>query len=222
LDPFSLISLGFTLPVAWCLWRMVRQIEMGPVRSRRYVHWIIATGSGCLMVSGMAVPRVLEDVVNGPGQDSLFTLDPLPRAGLIALTVAFTCLLLAGVSLATRRIQTRFGAWIALDLALGAALLLTVVGLTLSTQIYYEYYLAVLPDLPRQWVISGPFELTRVVEISVYATRDSLAENLRGMVFWAALLMVPLHWAGSESDRRAAITFAVTLTIPLIASRVLG
>lgn len=64
----------------------------------------------------------------------------------------------------------------------------------LSPQIYYLYYLWLLPDLPTQWVIQKPpdvIELLRLLTLSAKANLSDHSKALLGWLMIAASLWHP-------------------------------
>ena len=111
--------------------------------------------------------------------DSFFTLGPLRRAGLLAVSAA----LAAATLLAARRVgRGRAPGWRALW-ALG----LFWVFVWLSPQVYYLYYQAVIPGLPWQVVLRRPPGPLALLDLLAFRARGTLSDHGKGALGWALL-----------------------------------
>lgn len=110
-------------------------------------------------------------------EDSFFSLTQMGQTGL-ALLSAVLCLFMLWV---TRRV-TRGRPW---WLRLFTAIVLFVLFVWLSPQVYYTYYGFLFEDLPRQIVIGdlpGPERLARLL---TFSWRSNLSAHSQGLLAWA-------------------------------------
>jgi hypothetical protein len=98
-------------------------------------------------------------------------------------------------------------------------LLLAGIGLNVALQVYSAYDKMVIPDVSTVSTLGTPSGVIWVIERSTFVGPPSLANHLRGAVFWACLLLVPLSLSGSSLDRRAGITFMMTVFAILVVTR---
>ncbi len=85
---------------------------------------------------------------------------------------------------ATRRV-TRGRKW---WLRLGAAVVLFVLFVWLSPQVYYTYYGFLFEDLPRQLVIGDPPGPGRLAQLMTFSWRANLSAHSQGLLGWAMIL----------------------------------
>ncbi len=127
--------------------------------------------------------------------DSLFTLDPIEIAGVLAIS---TVLILAFFWLSTALLVPVFsrlggspaGRVILAPPALALVWLLFALAHTASPQIYYTYYRAILEGLPARWVIKGWIDIEAVMMAALLPTDGSLSVHLTGLVFWSMPVLV--------------------------------
>lgn len=115
--------------------------------------------------------------------DSFFTMGLLQGAGLLLVTAALVLL--------TWRLGRR--------VCRGGLLRRLVLGLAVfwaflwvSPQVYYLYYMAILPDLPLQWVIGWPPAPERVGRLLIFRGPATVAAHAQGALGW--LLLVGAAW----------------------------
>jgi hypothetical protein len=109
--------------------------------------------------------------------DSFFTLSLLQRVGLVALSL----LLLGGFASGVYLLGKRVGLFL-----IPVTCAVYWVMIWLAPQIYYVYYIAIFDGLPWQWVVSMP-SVTRLADLALFQTRDSLSEISQGIGFWGLL-----------------------------------
>lgn len=106
--------------------------------------------------------------------DSFFTLSLLERAGLLALSLFLSIACILAVFFVSRRKLAR----------IALALVLFVLFVWVSPQIYYFYYIAIFDEIPWQIVIKrlpAPGDLFRMI---FFADLNTLSEISQGMLFW--------------------------------------
>lgn len=94
-------------------------------------------------------------------------------------------LVLAGLVIWAAMRLMRRRIW-ALRLAIAAVMFWAFVWL--SPQIYYAYYTLLFEDLPLQWVARWP-ELGGVWDIVRFASRDTLADHSKALLFWVLVIL---------------------------------
>ena len=131
-----------------------------------------------------------------PG-DSIHTLTPAGRLGLVVLSSLLVLLLLKLSRYKSHWLQQMLhvrpgvlASGLILDLLLTA--LLFAIALTVVPQLYYSYY-HLLFDLPRQWVIK-PVSLSRFGHLFRVSPESNLATHAVGLVGWWLLITVTLGW----------------------------
>ncbi|MEO1314013.1 MAG: hypothetical protein AAFV27_09070 [Pseudomonadota bacterium] len=111
--------------------------------------------------------------------DSLFTLSVARQTGVVILSAVMAVL--------TLKLVIRLSHERTLWLRVGAAILGFVLFVTLSPQIYYEYYRLVLDGLPAQWVIRLP-DPAWLLRLVTFQDRVTLSDHGKGLLFWLLVL----------------------------------
>ena len=123
--------------------------------------------------------------------DSLFTLSPSGQAGVlvIALILSVLTLTTAWLVMGQRSLLIR----------VAMAVLLLVLFVWASPQVFYEYYRVIIDGLPAQWVI---FQRNPLVEAARYASFSgpaTLSAHGQGALFWALMLLAVLRGRRAKS-----------------------
>lgn len=63
----------------------------------------------------------------------------------------------------------------------------------LSPQVYYMLYLALIDDLPVQWVIQSPPGWRKILALITFTDRATLTEHGQGLLFWALVVTALLR-----------------------------
>jgi hypothetical protein len=108
--------------------------------------------------------------------DSLFTLTPYGRLGLLAVSAV---LVLGLMSLAALFMRGRRGA-----VRLAVAAFLFSIFVWLSPQVYYGYYQVILDGLPSQWVIGSPPALHDLLGLISFTGPATISAHALGALFW--------------------------------------
>ena len=120
--------------------------------------------------------------------DSFFTLSYAGQIGLAALSVFLSAFF---IWLAVR-ITRKSGRLVRII----ASLVLFVLFVWLTPQVYYAYYIMVFDDLPVQWVIKTPPSPAELGRLLIFAGSDNLSAHSKGILGWLILLIpqiVPQH-----------------------------
>lgn len=112
-------------------------------------------------------------------QDSFFDLSVLGQAGLAAISAVLFALAV-GASWALLRNRHR-------ALRPVGAFLLFWVFVWVSPQVYYMYYLVIIPDLPVQWVIWPPPDPAKPLEMLAFQYRANLSAHGQGLLGWGMI-----------------------------------
>ena len=114
--------------------------------------------------------------------DSFFDLSTFGQMGLGAISALMgVAVIWLGYRLMRRRRKRRTRMVIAL------ALLWLFVWL--SPQVYYTYYIFIIPDLPWQSVIRTPPGPVDMFEILSFSGRQDLSAHSKGLLGWALILI---------------------------------
>lgn len=146
---------------------------------------LIGIGASLITVTIAVFPRL-----NGYEHDSFWTLTPIGRTGVIAISSigiigVFTLInWLTSLVLKTRR-QVSATAWLLFNLAAGWGLFGAV--FSLSPQVFYTFYQFTFSGLPNQWVIDTLFDTARLQTIAAIPIGGSLSDHLAGMTLWAII-----------------------------------
>ncbi|MEM1161662.1 MAG: hypothetical protein AAGJ28_12065 [Pseudomonadota bacterium] len=70
---------------------------------------------------------------------------------------------------------------------LSGALILFWVFVWASPQIYYQYYILIIPDLPWQWVIWPPASPLDAFELLLFQGPQNLSAHSQGLLGWSLL-----------------------------------
>ncbi len=166
-----------------CLPRLV--LRRGPPLKRGLTPVLAAW---CALGVLPAAPGLLPGVLEGYPGDSLFTLDPGARAGLVAITLGLALLGVWAAYLLARLMSGRTLRPALRTLGLAANLGVTLGAYTacylLSPQLFYAYYRTIIPGLPEQWVLRGGAQLDRLASAISLQAGDSIAAHTAGGLFW--------------------------------------
>jgi hypothetical protein len=123
--------------------------------------------------------------------DSFFSLSGGGQAGLAALSLALSVLVLLG----TARLMRGRG----LGVRLGIAVVVFALFVWLSPQVYYTYYRMIFDDLPAQWVIGWP-PLKTAFAYASFTGPANLSAHGQGALFWLliALALKGLFFRGQR------------------------
>lgn len=146
----------------------------------------------------LAAPGLHRAILSAYPQDSLFTLEPLEQAGVVAIAAS---LILMGGWLAfhlARHLSTLWRDPCARCLALIANLNVTLTGYAvcfiLSPQVFYSYYQMIIPGLPTQWVVRADYGLSDLAGALQLRSNSNLAMSAAGAFFWTlAGLTISVH-----------------------------
>ena len=123
-------------------------------------------------------------MITAYANDSFWTLDWLGRIGVVGISavgIGTVFWLIAWKSWGMMRLG---GRWIIpLDIIIGWALFAVVYSV--SPQVFYTFYSFIFPDLPQQWVISGPVAVDRLQAALDLRGNRNLSDDLAGVTFWA-------------------------------------
>lgn len=111
-------------------------------------------------------------------EDSLFTLSAAGQAGVLAITMGLSLGLLWAVYRLTR------GRPVAVRLVV--PILLFVLFVSLSPQVYYLYYRRIFEGLPQQWVTRWP-DPGGLLALVAFQAKASLSDHGKGLLFWAMI-----------------------------------
>lgn len=112
--------------------------------------------------------------------DSFFTLSSGGRLGLVVLSVVLAiCWLVLAQWIRRQSASMIIGAI--------ASLALFWAFVWLSPQLYYTYYLAIVPDLPWQVVVKVPPGIDVLASLMLFRDQQSLAAHSAGLLGWALL-----------------------------------
>lgn len=124
--------------------------------------------------------------------DSFFTLDPAARTGLLTLSAVLAAFAIWGAwriaGPPSRRVALAVAAWWAF--------------LWLSPQAYYQFYRAVIPDLPRQVVIGRPPGPSGLLRRLAFVEERSLSRHGQGLLGWAMIGAALASRRGAGRDGR--------------------
>ena len=143
-------------------------------------------------------------------RDSFHSLSMNGQIGLLLLTAS----LAAGIAWFTSHIcDKRLLGWVNIDktitaggaaglaLKLGSALIVMMVLLSLSPQIYYQFYQLIIPGLPAQWVIQPERTASMMIERLTFSGTTTYASAFTGIVLWTVLAEVVVrHFHEPEKD----------------------
>lgn len=150
-----------------------------------------AAAAVALSAAGAVLGALSLPLLRDPARDTFFHLDPPARAGLVALSFAMIALVLWLLALKTVALRR---AWPArstparlalagFDVGLGWLIYLT--AHQLSPQLYYLYYLLVIPDLPLLLVLPEGIDWDRIRDVVAIAPKQRLSDLLASIGFWA-------------------------------------
>ncbi|MEM7191100.1 MAG: hypothetical protein AAF439_15925 [Pseudomonadota bacterium] len=115
-------------------------------------------------------------------QDSFFDLTTWGQIGLFAISTAlFMAMLLAARAIFYRR---------ALPVRVAGALILFWIFVWASPQIYYQYYMVIIDDLPWQWVIKTPGWPTDTISLLFFQGPHNLSAHGKGLLGWSLIALV--------------------------------
>lgn len=115
-------------------------------------------------------------------QDSFFTLSIPGQVGLACVSL---CLALLVVWLCWR---VRGPWWV----RMGGALVAVWLFVWLSPQLYYAYYLLIIPGLPVQWVLHAPPSPLHMAQLATFSGAQNLSAHSQGVLIWLAILAATL------------------------------
>lgn len=124
--------------------------------------------------------------------DSFFTLGLGGQIGLVILTIVLSILTI----MLTHRVATmiRWKVW-----AVVSALTLFWLFIWLSPQVYYFYYLMIIPDLPWQIVVNWPPpQGESLVDLILFRGDGTLSNHGKGVLFW--VMAATAFMAGVEGE----------------------
>ncbi len=211
---------GLWAAVAWRLWARPLSAPRSVLRPAR----IAGLAGICLVAVVLGAPSLWLAVAGGYAGDSLYTLEPAARAGLIVLSGVLILSLwwiAAAKSVLLHRLTAAWGIPAAMvvlaDLLVSLVLLALAVGL--SPQLYYAYYRAIIPGLPDQWVVRQWFDWQTMQRAAALPPDASLSEHLTGITFWVVMAMAlcwPLIQPGFERKHTQPSLLAVGLAAALM------
>jgi len=154
---------------------------------------VMGAGSASAVGVVIALPSLRSGVLSAYPGDSLFTLEPLEIAGLVAISAAIS---LAGFVLAVEKsvwLSRRTPPGLVPRLCTAAAdivvtAILFTVCYSLLPQLFYQFYRLIIPGLPNQWVVRAWIDLPRLWSALSMASSGRLAELAAGLVFWTLVL----------------------------------
>jgi hypothetical protein len=166
----------------------------GPPRSLGDLRGLVVVGAGAVVTVVLAAPPVWRALATGYPRDSLLTLPPVPRGGLILLTVGLVFALFwisAAKTAAMHRAARRLAVTPLLVLAadLFATLVLFAAARVASPQIYYSYYRLVIPGLPSQWVRAEWPGIGDLLALAGLAPDAGSAAHAAGVGLWGLMIM---------------------------------
>ncbi|MEM6662119.1 MAG: hypothetical protein AAF666_08065 [Pseudomonadota bacterium] len=112
-------------------------------------------------------------------QDSFFDLSPWGQVGLLCISTVLCLATVFGSIYLLRRQR--------LLVRLSGALMLFWVFVWASPQIYYQYYILIIPDLPWQWVIWPPASPRDAFELLFFQGPQNLSAHSQGLLGWSLL-----------------------------------
>lgn len=124
--------------------------------------------------------------------DSFFSLTPVERIGLFAVSVAF-----AGLCLVLVRRMSRGRDW-PLRILIAVGVFWAFVWA--SPQGYYAYYRMIFDDLPPRWVIPRFPSLWDMVGHLTFTGRATLSSHTKGILGWGLLAVALLGSRGKCRD----------------------
>ncbi|MEM7268270.1 MAG: hypothetical protein AAF401_03345 [Pseudomonadota bacterium] len=142
--------------------------------------------------------------------DEIWHLGVLGALGLMVLSLTMMGVFFAG--------STRVGRMMSrLPLSplphAAAAYLALVACLSIAPQIYYSYYLLLIPGLPLQWVIAWP-DAADLIRAIRFEQDGRLADHFIAAALWSA----PLHAVLLSRHQRRRVWFAIGLGLSLLLS----
>lgn len=140
--------------------------------------------------------------------DTFWHLAPLARIGLASLSLLMIGAVHFGLSRITPLPRSapllRFAALSGISAMLFAGLLF------LAPQIYYTYYLTLIPDLPVQWVVGWP-PLADSLTLITFPPDAPASAHLTGGALWSLVLVAAWRIWGIKPIPTAAILIAQAL-----------
>lgn len=116
-------------------------------------------------------------------EDSFYTLSPLARLGLLAVSAGLSVGL---VTIALAAMRQRRG-----SMRVAIAVMLFSIFVWISPQVYYEYYHLIFTGLPRQWVIWQPPTFYELFSLVTFTGPQTISAHSMGGLFWA---LICLSW----------------------------
>lgn len=141
-------------------------------------HRDIAVGLALLGALVLAMPAFSKAAATGTTPGGLSSLGAGGALATVTLSVALATVLFVLVGLLVEHGGRRAAPVLALATAL--------TFVTLSTQLYYELYRALIPGLPAQWVVAIP-SLAAVADMLAIWREGPLGDRLRGATVWVAV-----------------------------------
>jgi len=181
--PHTDLVLAALLTALWAAWLAHR----GPARgSSTSVRSVIKTAPAAMIAALCTAPQVWPRVWTGYRGDSLYDLGLVGSAGLMLLSAGMVLVLFWLAAVKTRWLEAR-SPWLLLaDPPL--AILLFMVSFMITPQLYYIYYVIMIPNLPIQWVATrwiGPLDLLSLARLPA---AGSASDHLSGLALRALVL----------------------------------
>jgi len=119
-------------------------------------------------------------------EDSFFDLSPWGRVGLLLIS---TCLFLITLFV-TRRLLVNKPIW----LSVSGSIVIFVLFVFLSPQVYYMYYRILIDGLPLQWVIKPTEAPVEALKYITFQGPQNLSAHSQGLLGWILVLTPFLKW----------------------------
>jgi hypothetical protein len=173
----SLIGPTLSLILFYKLWRTTRH------QPSSWQQTLSLALSACIVVI-LALSSVF--LSSGYANDSLWTLGWGGRIGVVAISLIGLAGIFTVLAFKSRALG-QSSPWVTIPLDIIAGMLIYLLALWLSPQVFYTFYQTIFTDLPVQIVIKSPFDLNRLQQILIPVKDGSLANHLASIGFWAVL-----------------------------------
>ena len=165
----------------------------------------------------------LYSYVQNHADDSILTLEFSQIVFLTGISAALITLLFVGMSVKTTWLIERKkvnSPHLCLIVDVVASTVLFTFLLSLTPQIFYQYYLSIFENLESKIVVRSWFDYLRVVRTGTLSNLKDYADYLTAMTFWCLIVFTLLkHLIASPRLNRPMFAGSALITVVSVASR---